>query len=216
LEWTGGHNGSHGFWGCKKNGNHCRGPIRVAGPLIPAVLILQMSKVPKLQITESQRVALKEPLGQLVSGTALECNEELKKAREAEKTPRLILVGDTISMNAIQSGIMPDVIIIDHKEKREETIEFSHDKARVFRAINEPATISFPAWQAVAEAIEKGNSAVVVEGEEDLLTLVAIIVAPVGSVVAYGQPDQGIVIVRVTASKKSEIQAQIDQMKKLD
>jgi uncharacterized protein (UPF0218 family) len=175
-----------------------------------------MSEVPKLQITESQRVVLKQPLGQLVLGTVLECNEALEKAREAEKTPRLILVGDTISRNAIQFGIVPDVIIIDHKEKREEAIEFSHGKTRVFRAINEPATISFPAWQAVAEAIEKGNSAVVVEGEEDLLTLVAIIIASVGSVVAYGQPGQGIVIVRVTAIKKSEIQTQIDQMRKLD
>jgi hypothetical protein len=108
------------------------------------------------------------------------------------------------------------VIIIDRKEKRESAVEFSHDKARVFRAVNEPATISFAAWQAVAEAIEKGNSAVVVEGEEDLLALVAIVVAPIGSVVAYGQPGQGIVIVRVTPSKRSEIQRQIDQMKRTD
>ena len=215
MERFGGHNESRGLRGCEKNGNHCRGPLRAQSPLVTAALIFQMSEVPKLQITESQRAILKEPLGELISGTLLECNEALKKAQETEKTPRLILVGDTISRNAIQSGIRPDVIIIDHKEKRGGAVEFSHGKARVFRAINEPATISFPAWQAVAEAIEKGNSAVVVEGEEDLLTLVAIIVAPIGSVVAYGQPGQGIVIVRVTPTKKNEIQTQIDQMRKM-
>jgi len=172
--------------------------------------------VPKLLLTEPQRQLLKEPLGQLVAGTFSECNQALKKAQEIEKPRRLILVGDTISRNAIQSGIRPDVIIIDHKEMRGEAVEFSHGKARVFRTINEPATISLLAWQAVAEAIEKGDCVVLVEGEEDLLTLVAIIVAPIGSIVAYGQPGIGIVLVRVSAKKKNEIQALIDQMRKID
>jgi uncharacterized protein (UPF0218 family) len=53
-----------------------------------------------------------------------------------------------------------------------------------------------------------------VDGEEDLLTLVAIMVAPAGSIIAYGQPATGIVLVRVTPNKKNEIKALIDQMKK--
>jgi len=172
--------------------------------------------VPKLLITEPQRLLLKEPLGQLVRGTFSECNETLRKLQETEKPRRLVLVGDTISRNAIQSGIKADVIIIDHKEMREDAVEFSHGKARVFRTINEPATISLLAWQAIAEAIEKGDSVVRVDGEEDLLALVAIIVAPIGSIVAYGQPGIGIVVVRVSPDKKSKIQAQIDLMKKVD
>lgn len=175
-----------------------------------------MFDVPKLLIIERQRVLLKEPLGELVSGTFSECNETLRKVRETEKPRRLILVGDTISRNAIQSGIKPDVIIIDHKEMREEAVDFTYDRARVFRTINEPATISLLAWQAVAEAIEKGDSVVLVEGEEDLLTLVAILVAPVGSIVAYGQPGKGIVLVRISPEKKDEIQSQIDLMRTVD
>ena len=175
-----------------------------------------MFDVPKLLITEPQRLLLKEPLGQLVRGTFSECNETLRKLQETEKPRRLVLVGDTISRNAIQSGIKADVIIIDHKEMREDAVEFSHGKARVFRTINEPATISLLAWQAIAEAIEKGDSVVRVDGEEDLLALVAIIVAPIGSIVAYGQPGIGIVVVRVSPDKKSKIQAQIDLMKKVD
>ncbi len=54
------------------------------------------------------------------------------------------------------------------------------------------------------------------DGEEDLLTLVAILVAPAGSIVAYGQPEIGIVLVRISEDKKDEIQALIDRMKKLD
>jgi uncharacterized protein (UPF0218 family) len=172
--------------------------------------------VPKLLITERQRVLLKEPLGELVSGTFSECNATLRKVWETEKPQRLVLVGDTISRNAIESGINPDVMIIDHREVREEAVDFNHGKARVFRTINEPATLSLLAWQAVAEAVKKGDSLVLVEGEEDLLTLVAILVAPVGSIVAYGQPGKGIVLVRISAEKKVEIQSQIDLMKTVD
>lgn len=175
-----------------------------------------MLDVPKFLLTEPQRPLLKEPLGQLVAGTSSECNQALRKVQETERPRRLILVGDTVSRNAVQSGIRPDVIIIDHKEMRGETVEFTHGKARVFRTINKPGTIDLLAWQAVAEAIEKGDSAVLVEGEEDLLTLVAIMVAPKGSIVAYGQPGIGIVLVRVSANKKNEIQALIDEMEKAD
>ena len=175
-----------------------------------------MFHVSKLLLAESQRERLKAPLGQLVAGTSSECNQKLKDVQAAEKPRLLILVGDTISRNAIQSGIRPDVIIIDNKEMRGDAAEFSHGKSRVFRTVNEPSTINFLAWQAVAEAIERGDSVVVVDGEEDLLTLVAILAAPAGSIVAYGQPEIGIVLVRTSDDKKDEIQALIDQMKKLD
>ena len=124
----------------------------------------------------------------------------------------MILVGDTISRNALSAGITADVLILDNKEMRGGAVEFTHGKARLFRTVNPQGAIDLLAWEAVAEAVQSGDGAVLVDGEEDLLTLVAVIVAPVGSVVAYGQPAQGIVIVRVTAKKKSEIQAFVDEM----
>ena len=170
--------------------------------------------VPKLLLTDSQREGLKQPLGRLVAGTPAECNRALRQVKTSEKSQILILVGDTISRNAIQSGITPDVIVVDNREMRGEAAEFDYGKQRVYRAINEPATINLLAWQAVAEAIEKGDGMVLVDGEEDLLTLVAILVAPIGATVAYGQPETGIVIVQISAAKKNEIQAFVNEMKK--
>ncbi len=43
-----------------------------------------------------------------------------------------------------------------------------------------------------------------VDGEEDLLTLVAVLYAPENALVVYGQPNQGIVVVRVTSKKRAE------------
>jgi len=168
--------------------------------------------VPKLLVTAEQRQRLKEPLGQLIMGPPSECNKALKSVQDEEKPRLLILVGDTISKNALSAGIRADVIIVDNKEMRGRAIEFTHGKARVFRTVNPQGTIDLLAWEAVAEAVQGGDGAVLVDGEEDLLTLAAIIVAPVGAIVAYGQPAQGIVIVRVTEKKKNEIQALVDEM----
>ena len=44
----------------------------------------------------------------------------------------------------------------------------------------------------------------VVDGEEDLLVLVAVAFAPLGGLVVYGQPGEGLVVVRVTAEKRGE------------
>jgi len=45
---------------------------------------------------------------------------------------------------------------------------------------------------------------IVVDGEEDLLVIVAVLYAPEGSLVVYGQPGEGIVVVRVTGEKRAE------------
>ena len=76
---------------------------------------------------------------------------------------------------------------------------------RQFRLANARGSISSASWNTIHEAIAVGNSIVVVEGEEDLLTLVAIAESPLGSLVVYGQPHQGVVLVRVSREKKKEI-----------
>ncbi|HMK82220.1 MAG TPA: DUF359 domain-containing protein, partial [Candidatus Bathyarchaeia archaeon] len=53
----------------------------------------------------------------------------------------------------------------------------------------------------------------IVDGEEDLLVLVVIAVAPVGSLVVYGQPNEGIVLVNVTLAKKKEV---VDLLGRMD
>lgn len=166
-------------------------------------------------MTEAQRRLLKKPLGELIKGTPIECSRKLKKVLEKEKPPRLILVGDSVSRNAFQNGIKPDVVVIDHMEKRERASEFEYPAENVFRAENAASTINEKAWGVVEEAVRRGDSIITVEGEEDLLTLVAILSSPEQSIVAYGQPDEGIVLVRVSAEKKKEISDIVEQMDKM-
>jgi hypothetical protein len=52
----------------------------------------------------------------------------------------------------------------------------------------------------------------VVEGEEDLLTLVAVVEAPENSLVVYGQPREGLVVVKVDEKIKKRVKEIVDSM----
>ena len=162
---------------------------------------------------ETQREKLKNPLGELIIGEPEECISALRTVLDVEKPVRLILVGDTISRTALQSGIQPSVIIIDGKEKRQPASKFSIEDFGVLGTRNKPGCIEQEAWDAVERAVECGNTVVLVDGEEDLLTLPAILSAPMGSLVVYGQPHKGIVLVRVTPEKKKEIRIFVGKTK---
>ena len=45
---------------------------------------------------------------------------------------------------------------------------------------------------------------IIVDGEEDLAVLPVVLLAPLDSLVFYGQRNQGLVLVKVTEEKKSE------------
>jgi len=166
-----------------------------------------------LRITNSVRQQLKNPVGILVKGESVNCNDTLRKAVEKVKPSPTILVGDTITRNAEASGIVADVIIIDNLEKRHESTSRIYSGERnIFHLKNAPGTIDANAWDIIRSAIQKRNSLVIVEGEEDLLAIVAVALAPLGSLVAYGQPDRGIVIVVVSDVEKSLVEQIIREL----
>ena len=54
---------------------------------------------------------------------------------------------------------------------------------------------------------ETRPTSVRVDGEEDLLALPLFQFAPIGSVLLYGQPLEGLVVVKITRSKQEEAKA---------
>jgi uncharacterized protein (UPF0218 family) len=53
----------------------------------------------------------------------------------------------------------------------------------------------------------------VVDGEEDLLTLPAILYAPDGAFVVYGQPYVGVVVAEATKTMKEQVKEFLKEMK---
>ncbi len=78
---------------------------------------------------------------------------------------------------------------------------------------NPPGTLTEEAWTVTRNALSgKGRTKVLVDGEEDLLTLVAVLCAPENSFVVYGQPHEGIVVVKVTEKTREKMQRIVDAM----
>ena len=125
----------------------------------------------------------------------------------------IISVGDALSEALLKHGIFPQVLIVDYKIMRKPTAPLVTEGYETFPLRNGSGTISDEAWAVVESAVTRdGKVKIVVEGEEDLLTLVAIISAPEGSTIVYGQPREGMVVVEVTSEKKKETQKIVDAM----
>jgi uncharacterized protein (UPF0218 family) len=97
-------------------------------------------------------------------------------------------------------------VVFDEKTHREASGEFPRELLVEYElrySENPPGTISEEAFSELKRLISiSGQFALKISGEEDLLGLPAIEVAPVGSLVFYGQPDSGIVAVRVNREAK--------------
>src|SRR2546430_10790964 len=82
------------------------------------------------------------------------------------------------------------------------------------RVTNPAGTITPDAWRVVSEAFKsKERVRVEVRGEEDLLALVCIALAPSSAAVLYGLPTQGVVVVRADDAAKSRV---LDVLRRMD
>lgn len=168
-----------------------------------------------LLLPDSLRQRFTQPLGQLVAGSISDCNNAIKTTIQNEAPPKVVLVGDTVSRHAMEMGIHADLIIVDNKEMRRSSMPVSLGTRKKVSLINPQGTIAANSWDVIARALEVEDCTVVVEGEEDLLVLVAVSVAPIRSLVVYGQPNVGIVLVRASVEKKREVAQVLAQMKEV-
>jgi len=139
--------------------------------------------------------------------------ERLGELIKEKKPSKLIAVGDRVSRNIIEKGMPLDVLIIDNKVMRKAISPMEMQTEKTLRMTNPAGTIADEAWPAIRAAIDyEGRAKVLVEGEEDLLTLVAVLAAPENSWVVYGQPREGIVVVSVTEDAKRKIRQIVGRM----
>jgi hypothetical protein len=139
----------------------------------------------------------------------------LKQVIAKENPTKVILVGDTVSRNAAQRGIRADLMIIDNLEKRTRAKTYAFEPKRKIKTKNPAGMIEAQAREAIEQAVLGAGDLVEVDGEEDLLAIIAVQTSPLGSLVVYGQPGEGIVLVRVSETKKTEAQEILDQMEKI-
>jgi len=162
---------------------------------------MQMSII--YTITPELRVKLKEPFGTLIKGSFDQTMAKMCEIK-TQNPSKIIAVGDTVTKNMHDYKVPPDVVIIDNQCMRK---KFQPTKytSRAIYVKNPQGTITREAIEAIKEALKSSEPIqIVVDGEEDLLTLVAVLYAPENAVVVYGQPYEGIVLVKVSPEKKAE------------
>lgn len=168
-------------------------------------------------LTSELRTELRAPLDLLIEGSSKRTMERLKRIVDETKPAKIVAVGDRVSRNLIKSGLLPDTVIVDNKIMRKSVAPLKFDAEKTFNVINPSGTITDEAYQIVGKAVNfAGRTKVLVDGEEDLLTLAAVLSAPDGSIVVYGQPRTGIVIVSVSEDSKRRFLGIVDRMEYKD
>ena len=155
-----------------------------------------------LKLPIAMRELLRWPLGSLVHGPDI--------LPAIGRASPVVTVGDFCTLDLAARGRTPDVVVVDFKTKRQEDPELREALQRigdvVVRVTNPAGTIASDAWPALSEAFKsKQRVRVEVRGEEDLLALVCIALAPESAAVLYGLPGQGVVVVKADRAAKARV-----------
>jgi len=157
-----------------------------------------------LKIDQSQLNLLKEPFGVLIKDDNI--NKE-SLDREIGRANKIITVGDTTTEKLVRLGHIPDISVVDGKEKRikkPERFEYTTDKILYFE--NKPGELD---ERIITEILQLTQSKLeskiqfIIEGEEDLIALPFLMYSPDDWVICYGQPHQGLVIVHVNEDSRN-------------
>lgn len=162
----------------------------------------------QISLPEDLRQVLHHPFGTLfVKGIP---------SQLLQNPERVITVGDITTKRLHDMGITPKLSVIDFFVERKsidtnlKELGFTGNET-MYHVINPPGKIMPEVWGIFAEIAKdintKGNFAVVVDGEEDLLVIPLILLLPVGFTIFYGQPKEGIVAVSVGEESKRQLRS---------
>lgn len=159
-----------------------------------------------VRLPESLRDSLKDPFGSVYTDakTVVDLVDSM-----------LVTVGDVVTYECERVGRVPDVAVVDERTKRTPVrAEIKDALGDADVVVENPAgAISEAVLVALRDAVGAHEPVRIrVVGEEDLVTLPAIIVAPLGASVVYGQPNEGMVLVEVTAPARQRAREIIDRM----
>ena len=144
---------------------------------------------------------LKTPMGSLFEGPEDDLEIGMSAALDGLPTPHgaIITVGDVTTKTMLDMGHMPDIALIDGFTKRNQLDDKQKVNPNLFQhrlhAENPAGHLTPSLTQAIAKALLAEDTLVLeVNGEEDLAPLVIHCLAPIGTLVLYGQPKKGVVV----------------------
>ncbi|MGQ4914896.1 MAG: GTP-dependent dephospho-CoA kinase family protein [Candidatus Asgardarchaeia archaeon] len=169
------------------------------------------------------RSELKKPMGTLFMGSPLKIWREIKSyVVLANPIEKIVTVGDIVTVNCLTyTDIVPDVMIVDGRTLRKQyhidpqiILKKKKVKYLLLEVKNPAGTITQETINALKKIYTMSSKVILyVHGEEDLVTIPAVIYAPYSSFVIYGQPSKGVVLIEVTKTIKNKFE---DIFKKME
>jgi uncharacterized protein (UPF0218 family) len=147
-------------------------------------------------LPEELKEKLRKVWGIAIFGKKKEVKEKFEKLLKKGNFKKIITVGDYCSIN-----LPSDIKIFDGKVKRRKIKKILNYS---LKCKNPKGTIQKEVWQIIKRAI-KENKNVFIKGEEDLLVIPAVLLAPKNSLVVYGLPKKGICAIKVNKKMKKKI-----------
>ena len=153
-------------------------------------------------LPEEMRDELKEIMGDILS------QEEL--AERLGPDDLIITIGDVVTLTLLEMGIIPGLSIVDYQTQRGSDEDFkarlSKFQQPVVNVKNPPGEITGQLFDAIQDGIDNIRQLrIVVEGEEDLASLVCVSLAPDGTNVIYGIPFKGLMLLTVDAQIRERV-----------
>jgi len=151
-----------------------------------------------LSLPEEHRRLFKEPFGEL--------HRELGEILPRLNGRMVCAVGDVVTHNLQKNGIVPDVAVVDGYTMRSPCSRMPNVTGACISVKNPAGTLTNELIAALDQAVAHPPTTIVVEGEEDLAVIPMVIAAPIGAIVLYGQPQEGVVFRTVTPEAKETAQ----------
>jgi len=175
---------------------------------------LQIFQQP-IVLTDQQKGQLRQPQGQIVDQPTVELNRTL-----------IILVGDSTIEKFLDNNWQFDIGIFDKYIQRQPATGITQSLTPNVTVTNPAGTIQPELAQAISVAIQPPRHTelvsassnhtsppllenqpyyVYVDGEEDLAAIPTVLLEPLNSLVYYGQPNEGLVEIKITELTKQSI-----------
>ncbi len=163
-----------------------------------------------MKLPDSLRDQLKIPLGILLPESQ---TDKTNIQKHLSENSYVITVGDRTTEKMIEFGLIPSLQIIDSKEKRAKREPPKLANATELTVDNPAAEITPQSIDIIKQAFTMQPPVrISVNGEEDLLVIPVCVYAPENAIVLYGQPNEGLVIVKITPEIRNKTQKLLDSM----
>lgn len=166
-------------------------------------------------ISDEIKRELRKVIGKLIE-------DENVLFREVKKRNFIVSIGDMVGYSLLKEKIKPRILIVDFKHRRRKINEEMKKMIEEFGderiyVNNPPSIITDDLIKSIEVAYKKSknrNILLIINGEEDLASLITIYLAPPGATVIYGLPDKGVVLIDVTDKEKEIVKKTLERCAK--